>query len=290
MADDHFVAQTYLRHFVGPSGMLRAYRKSNGCSFPCRPRDICHEPNGDVIPDFLNDPHYLAKYRGTFEPGWNSAVAALKARSPDFATKFYIAGYWAQLMVCTPSWKRVAIEISNQNAIAVSDSLCRSRSIPCYSSARGLIHVQGTHRRLVGKPGPDPRKHGQLRRRNGQGYCRKVQNAIPGNVRGLQAPLRCACCSSGPAVPLCRLFGHTHRQLSNEGSLAVAVSHIGYRTRSRLSCRASKGLGYYKHCAPATWMRQWRPSVARSRPNYPSQGERVADQRRSVCTLRDAEE
>jgi hypothetical protein len=83
MQHDHYIAQTYLRHFTGPSGMLRAYRKSNGATFRCRPKAICHEPNGDIIPDFLSEPGYLGEYRAGFEPLWNSGVAALEARSLD---------------------------------------------------------------------------------------------------------------------------------------------------------------------------------------------------------------
>jgi hypothetical protein len=63
MPRDHYVAQTYLKHFVGEDGLLRAYRKSDGRRFPCRPRDVCHEWHGDVIEEFLSDPAALAKYR-----------------------------------------------------------------------------------------------------------------------------------------------------------------------------------------------------------------------------------
>src|ERR1700733_3734903 len=114
MADDHYVAQTYLKHFAGPTGMLRAYRKSDGVSFPCKPKDICREPNGDIIPDFLSEPEYLGEFRGAFEPLWNQSVAALEAHSGDMRDKLHIAGYWANLLVCTPTWRRVAIEISNR--------------------------------------------------------------------------------------------------------------------------------------------------------------------------------
>jgi hypothetical protein len=117
MRDDHYVAKTYLRHFAGPSRMLRAYRKSNGATFPCRPRDICREPDGDIIPDFLSEPGYLGEYRAGFEPLWNSGVAALKARSLDMRDKLHIAGYWAQLLVCTPTRTRVAVEMSNHIVI-----------------------------------------------------------------------------------------------------------------------------------------------------------------------------
>jgi hypothetical protein len=101
MQDDHYVARTYLKHFARPSRLLRAYRKSNGCSFPCRPRDICTEPDGDVIRDFLSEPTYLGEFRSAFEPGWNLAVEALKSRAPDKRHKFHIAGFWVELLVCT---------------------------------------------------------------------------------------------------------------------------------------------------------------------------------------------
>ena len=118
MRDDHYVAQTYLKHFAGPSGMLRAYRKSNSATFPCWPRDVCREPNGDIIPDFLSEPGYLGDYRAGFEPLWNSGVAALKARSLDMRDKLHIAGYWAQLLVCTPTWTRIAVKKYSHYAIS----------------------------------------------------------------------------------------------------------------------------------------------------------------------------
>jgi hypothetical protein len=52
-----------------------------------------------------------------FEPGWNSAVASLQSRSPDMRDKLHLAGYWAQLLICTPTWKRVAVEMNNNNVI-----------------------------------------------------------------------------------------------------------------------------------------------------------------------------
>lgn len=116
MANDHYVAQTYLRNFAGLSGMLRAYRKSDGKTFPCRPRDICAEPNGDVIPDFLSEPGYLGDYRAGFEPAWRQAVDALGRRAVDMDDKLHIAGYWAQLMNCTPTRTRVLAEMGNQIA------------------------------------------------------------------------------------------------------------------------------------------------------------------------------
>jgi hypothetical protein len=103
MANDHYVAQTYLKHFADERGLLHAYRKSDGKYFPTRPVDICHEPDGDIIPDFLSDPAYLGAFRGAFEPMWNHVVAALKSHACTKDVKFHIAGYWANLLVCTPA-------------------------------------------------------------------------------------------------------------------------------------------------------------------------------------------
>ncbi len=47
--------------------------------------------------------------------------------------KLHIAGYWAHLMVCTPTWTRVAVEISNQNAIntvSAYDTIATERGKP----------------------------------------------------------------------------------------------------------------------------------------------------------------
>jgi hypothetical protein len=115
MSNDHYVARTFLKHFASAKGLLHAYRKADGEDFPCRPADICREANGDTIPNFLSDPAYLGAFRGTFEPVWNHAVAALEARAMAADVKFHIAGYWANLLVCTPTWRRVGVETSNQS-------------------------------------------------------------------------------------------------------------------------------------------------------------------------------
>jgi hypothetical protein len=81
--------------FCRPVRDAAAYRKSDGHSFPCWPKDICHKPDGDIIPDFLSDPAYLGEFRKASEPLWNHAVEALKARSIDMRDKLHIAGYAA---------------------------------------------------------------------------------------------------------------------------------------------------------------------------------------------------
>ena len=128
MADDHYVAQTYLKHFASSSGLLQAYRKSDAASFPCRPKDICKEPDGDIIPDFLSEPEYLGQYRSEFERVWNHGIEALRQHSLDMQDKLYIAGYWAQLLVCTPTWTRVAIKTSDELLINTIAAHCEIKS------------------------------------------------------------------------------------------------------------------------------------------------------------------
>ncbi len=69
MAQDHFVAQTYLRQWADPSsGMLRGYGKRTGREFPCAPKDVCREWDWDVNPYFKDNPRLLGDYRKIFEP------------------------------------------------------------------------------------------------------------------------------------------------------------------------------------------------------------------------------
>jgi hypothetical protein len=115
MPRDHYVASTYLKHFIGPSGMLQAYRKSDGVTFPCHPNDVCHEMDGDKIPDFLKNENLLGEYRSLFEPSWNSALNDLSSGRLTPETKMAISGYCANLMACTPAWRRVGVDTYNRN-------------------------------------------------------------------------------------------------------------------------------------------------------------------------------
>jgi hypothetical protein len=118
MSNDHFVAQIYLRHFGDPArgGMMYAYRKSKRDEFPCHPRAVCHEWDGDLNP-LLASPELLGDYRKLFEPRWRASVATLleNVLSPD--DKFAISGYFANLMVCTPAWIRVARSVYDRSAV-----------------------------------------------------------------------------------------------------------------------------------------------------------------------------
>jgi hypothetical protein len=93
--------------------MLYAYKKSDAKQFPCHPTDICHEWDGDVIPDFLSNPRSLAEYRKIFEPVWNPALTELQAGRVSPAEKIALSGYMGNLLVCTPTWRRIGIEGHN---------------------------------------------------------------------------------------------------------------------------------------------------------------------------------
>ncbi|UVK56786.1 DUF4238 domain-containing protein [Mesorhizobium sp. AR02] len=117
MRKDHYVAQTYLKHFVHPGGMLHAYRKSDLKDFPCHPGDICREMGGDIVPDFLSKPEALGEYRKTFEPYWKPSVEALANGHAPADVKFAVSGYMANLMVTTPAATRLFVEGNNRNVI-----------------------------------------------------------------------------------------------------------------------------------------------------------------------------
>ena len=117
MAKDHYISQTYLKHFCDEKGLLHAYRKSDGAEFPCRPKAVCHEWDGDLNPAFLPGvPNLLGEWRGTFESRWNTAMEALRSRTVDPGGKFAIAGLFANLMVCTPTWRRIGVRMMGWHA------------------------------------------------------------------------------------------------------------------------------------------------------------------------------
>jgi hypothetical protein len=104
MAQDHFVAQTYLRQWADPSsGMLYGYGKHTGKEFPCAPKDVCREWDWDVNPYFKNNPRLLGDYRKIFEPQWRPTVAAARTNQLSAEDKFMLSGYWALLTTCTPA-------------------------------------------------------------------------------------------------------------------------------------------------------------------------------------------
>jgi hypothetical protein len=121
MSNDHFIARTYLKHFGDPKarGMLHAYRKTDGKEFPCWPKDVCHEWEGDLNDAFPDNPGMLGDYRKIFEPLWNPAVKTILEGSIGREEKFIVSAYMANLMVCTPAWRRVGQKIYRDGHVGV---------------------------------------------------------------------------------------------------------------------------------------------------------------------------
>jgi hypothetical protein len=118
MAKDHFVAQTYLKHWCDPrTSKLRGYKKAEDESFPCSPKDVCHEWNWDINPLFEEKPELLADYRRIFEPQWNPTVGAVRSGRLSSEDKFVVAGYWALLTTCTPTWHSHAVKVYEQQLL-----------------------------------------------------------------------------------------------------------------------------------------------------------------------------
>jgi hypothetical protein len=117
MAYDHFIAQTYLRHFLSGREQLRVYRKSGKPSRGHWPQSICGEINGDLVSDFLANPNHIGELRKLFEPRWNSALAALEARNMSADMKFVVAGFMSNLLGATPTSTRLTLESYRHHVI-----------------------------------------------------------------------------------------------------------------------------------------------------------------------------
>ena len=65
-------------------------------------------------PYFKDNPRLLGEYRKIFEPQWNPTVAAVRSGQVSAEDKFVLAGYWALLTTCTPTWHRNAVKIAER--------------------------------------------------------------------------------------------------------------------------------------------------------------------------------
>jgi len=107
MANDHYVAKTYLKHFIGKNGMLAGYSKTKRTTFPCHPDDVCALWNDDINELFPEAPNVLGQFRQAFERRWNFAIKKVKARSLEHIEKTDMSGYIANLLTCTPTTLRM---------------------------------------------------------------------------------------------------------------------------------------------------------------------------------------
>jgi hypothetical protein len=121
MANDHFVARTYLKRWCdrAKGQPIQAYRKQTGAVFPCWPEAVCAESNGDLNPKYFQDPAVLGQFRAIFEPRWDEALEAVEKRKPTIDHKFVIAGYWANLLAATPAWRKIGQELYEREVLSV---------------------------------------------------------------------------------------------------------------------------------------------------------------------------
>jgi len=152
MAKDHYVAQTYLKHWCDPKNKppLQVYRKSDLKHFPCRPRDVCHEWDGDLIPEYLTDPGRLGKFRKIFEPRWKPTVERLCAGNIDPKDKLVLSMAWAHFFLFPPAQREIAKGIHANEVREMARSLFEATgSIPRLSTLKSnakLISSKGLAR------------------------------------------------------------------------------------------------------------------------------------------------
>lgn len=112
---------TYLKQFGDGAhgGQLYGYSKSTGKQFPCWPADICHEWDGDLNPEWLATcPGLLGQFRKILEPLWKTALEILLLDTAAPQHRLAIAGYVANLMTCTPAWRRIGVQFHIDHATA----------------------------------------------------------------------------------------------------------------------------------------------------------------------------
>lgn len=132
MANDHFVARTYLKRWCDRASKqpIQAYRKPGGEHFPCWPEAVCTEASGDLNPRYFQDPNVLGQFREIFEPRWDAAIDAVENRNPTADDKFVIAGYWANLIAATPAWRQIGRELYEREIQSILPIITKDHPAP----------------------------------------------------------------------------------------------------------------------------------------------------------------
>lgn len=104
MANDHYVAQTYLNNFSGPDGLLVPYYKKGQVIVGKRksPKSVCYVPDGNTN-TFFSDPRILEQFITPLEKNWNDNLRRLEAGQCDPDTRYEIAAYLSYLRIGTPT-------------------------------------------------------------------------------------------------------------------------------------------------------------------------------------------
>jgi hypothetical protein len=75
----------------------------------------------------------LGDFRKTFEPLWNPSISSLQSGQVSDRDKFIVAAYMANLMTCTPAWRRLLAQAHN------------SQLVGCMSFAKRIKQEHGGH-------------------------------------------------------------------------------------------------------------------------------------------------
>jgi hypothetical protein len=138
MANDHFVARTYLKRWCNrdKNQPMHAYRKPSGVPFPCWPESVCAEAGGDLNPKYFKDPTVLGQFRAIFEPRWDAALEAIEKRKPTIDDKFVVAGYWANLLTATPAWRKIGQQLYEREVHTILPMI--EKHLPRPASLKGV--------------------------------------------------------------------------------------------------------------------------------------------------------
>ncbi|HAW6249041.1 TPA: DUF4238 domain-containing protein [Legionella pneumophila] len=77
---DHYVAQTYLRHFICYKNHVFVYRKKTGTKRskgPEKIKNICHKQGWDIC-QHLDNVYALREFLNVIEPAWNLFIKSIK--------------------------------------------------------------------------------------------------------------------------------------------------------------------------------------------------------------------
>lgn len=155
MAKDHYVAQTYLKHFTDAEGKLHAYSKKDGKYFTPGPKGVCTEWDGDSNAEIAAHPELLGEFRKIFEPHWNPTVQELQKRNAPKDVRMVVAHCYAHMMTCVPAWRRAiatTLEGLHENDLHIRHLLNEARDMKDEVLAEAVQALNNKEIKLVAEP------------------------------------------------------------------------------------------------------------------------------------------
>jgi hypothetical protein len=106
MPHDHYVAQTYLGHFVDP-----VLQEGGRQILAIRPEGRLPRMGRRHHPRFPQEREDARRLQGDIRATVEDAITDLENGRCDSAVKMVISGYCGNLLVCTPAWTRVGVKM-----------------------------------------------------------------------------------------------------------------------------------------------------------------------------------